>query len=59
MGQKSVHTGSSSERIVKNLGRATRKQYSVEEKSRIVAEQTFQARRFPIVFLDEATRIHI
>src|SRR6516225_7466624 len=36
MRQKSVHAESASERIVKNIRRATRKHYSAEEKIRIV-----------------------
>jgi transposase len=36
MSQKSVAPKSSSERIVKDIRRATRKQYSAEEKIRIV-----------------------
>jgi transposase len=38
MRQKSGHLESSSERIVKNIRRATRKQYSAEEKIRIVLD---------------------
>jgi len=38
MRQKSVHPESPSERIVKNIRRATRKQYSPEEKIRIVLD---------------------
>jgi transposase len=38
MRQKSEHQESSSERIVKNIRRATRKQYSAEEKIRIVLD---------------------
>src|SRR4051794_27575857 len=38
MRQKSVHPESPSERIVKNIRRATRKQYSAEEKIRIVLD---------------------
>jgi transposase len=38
MRQKSGTTESSSERIVKNIRRATRKQYSAEEKIRIVLD---------------------
>ena len=38
MRQKSVHAESSSERIVKNIRRATRKRHSSEEKIRIVLD---------------------
>tara|TARA_Y100000310_G_scaffold326473_1_gene391414 strand:- start:1054 stop:1428 length:375 start_codon:yes stop_codon:yes gene_type:complete len=38
MRQKSGTRGSSSERIVRNIRRATRKQYSAEEKIRIVLD---------------------
>jgi len=38
MRQKSGRLESSSERIVKNIRRATRKQYSAEEKIRIVLD---------------------
>ena len=38
MSQKSVAAKSSSERIVKDIRRATRKQYSAEEKIRIVLD---------------------
>ena len=38
MRQKSVHAESPSERIVKNIRRATRKHYSAEEKIRIVLD---------------------
>jgi transposase len=38
MRQKSVHPESPSERIVKNIRRATRKRYSSEEKIRIVLD---------------------
>ena len=38
MSQKSVASKSSSERIVKEIRRATRKQYSAEEKIRIVLD---------------------
>ena len=38
MRQKSVHPESSSERIVKNIRRATRKRHSSEEKIRIVLD---------------------
>jgi transposase len=38
MRQKSVHAESASERIVKNIRRATRKHYSAEEKIRIVLD---------------------
>ena len=38
MRQKSVHPKSSSERIVKNIRRATRKRHSSEEKIRIVLD---------------------
>ena len=38
MRQKSGHLESSSERIVKNIRRATRKHYSAEEKIRIVLD---------------------
>jgi transposase len=38
MSQKSVAPKSSSERIVKDIRRATRKQYSAEEKIRIVLD---------------------
>src|SRR5471030_2295485 len=38
MRQKFGHLESSSERIVKNIRRATRKQYSAEEKLRIVLD---------------------
>ena len=38
MRQKSGQLESSSERIVKNIRRATRKQYSAEEKIRIVLD---------------------
>src|SRR4051794_41813835 len=38
MRQKSVHPESPSERIVKNIRRATRKHYSSEEKIRIVLD---------------------
>jgi transposase len=38
MRQKSVHPESTSERIVKNIRRATRKRHSSEEKIRIVLD---------------------
>ena len=38
MRQKSGHSDSSSERLVKDIRRATRKQYSAEEKIRIVLD---------------------
>ena len=38
MRQKSVHPESPSERIVKNIRRATRKRHSSEEKIRIVLD---------------------
>jgi transposase len=38
MSQKSVHAESPSERIVKNIRRATRKRHSSEEKIRIVLD---------------------
>jgi len=38
MRQKSVHAEFSSERIVKDIRRATRKRYSSEEKIRIVLD---------------------
>jgi transposase len=38
MRQKSVHAGSSSERIVRDIRRATRKRHSAEEKIRIVLD---------------------
>lgn len=38
MRQKSGQLGSSSERLVKNISRATCKQYSAEEKTRIVLD---------------------
>ena len=38
MRQKSVHPESSSERLVKNIRRATRKRHSSEEKIRIVLD---------------------
>ena len=38
MRQKSATTGSPSERLVKNIRRATRKHYSAEEKIRIVLD---------------------
>ena len=38
MRQKSVHSESPSERIVKNIRRATRKRHSSEEKIRIVLD---------------------
>lgn len=38
MRQKSVYAESSSERIVKNIRRATRKRHSAEEKIRIVLD---------------------
>ena len=38
MRQKSEHPKSSSERIVKNIRRATRKRHSAEEKIRIVLD---------------------
>jgi transposase len=38
MRQKSVHVESPSERIVKNIRRATRKHYSAKEKIRIVLD---------------------
>jgi transposase len=41
MRQKSVHPESPSERIVKNIRRATRKRHSSEEKIRILAIPSF------------------
>jgi transposase len=38
MRQKSMHTDSSSERVVKDIRRATRKRHSSEEKIRIVLD---------------------
>ncbi len=38
MRQKSITPGSPSERLVKNIRRATRKHYSAEEKIRIVVD---------------------
>jgi hypothetical protein len=47
MSQKSGITKLSSERIVKDIRRATRKQYSAEEKIRIVLDAGEPSRRSP------------
>ena len=51
MRQKSVPSVTSSEQVVKYIRRATRKQYSAEEKIRIVLDEGQPHRRTPAVEL--------